>query len=267
MNKPSLGDSRKNRIAAIVSARMNSTRLPGKAILPINGKPSIERCLENCLKFPHIDHVILATSTLSEDSILADHTLEGRVKFWQGDPVDLISRYLGACDHFGIDLIVRVTGDCPVVSPKIADFLIESHLSSGADFTEPRRFAVGTNSQVYNAAALEKVLRIMGRAEYSEHMTFYMTNNPDVFKVNIVDLPDEWIKDYRLTLDYREDLEMFDALFKKLEETGREATLLNVFRTLEENPDIPRINAHKTLVYKTDKKLITLLKEKARIKI
>jgi N,N'-diacetyllegionaminate synthase len=265
MNSNTSDNPKKRRTAAIVSARMDSSRLPKKAILPIHGKASIERCLENCLKIPSVDDVILATSTLKEDSILADYTLEGRVKFWRGDPVDVISRYLGACGHYGIGLIIRVTGDCPVISPKISEFLMESHLSSGADFTEPRRFAVGTNSQVYNVEALEKVIQIMGRAEYSEHMTFYMTSNPHIFKLNIVDLPDEWIRDYRLTLDYQEDLDMFNALFKKLEETGRDGTLLNVFQTLEDNPDIPKINAHKTLVYKTDKGLIKMLKQKTRI--
>jgi N,N'-diacetyllegionaminate synthase len=258
-------DSNKGRTAVIVSARMDSSRLPGKAILPIHGKASIERCLENCLKISCADDVILATSSLKEDSILADHCLNGRVKFWRGDPVDVISRYLGACDRYGIELIIRITGDCPVVSPKIAEFLLASHLTAGADFTEPRRFAVGTNSQVYNVEALKKVIQLMGRAEYSEHMTFYMTNNPHIFKLNVVDLPDEWIRDYRLTLDYQEDLDMFNALFKKLEETGRDSTLLSVFLTLEENPDIPKINAHKTLVYRTDKGLIKKLKQKTRI--
>jgi spore coat polysaccharide biosynthesis protein SpsF (cytidylyltransferase family) len=96
-------------------------------------------------------------------------------------------------------------------------------------------------------------------------MTLYMTNNPDIFKVNTVDLPPELVKDYRLTLDYQEDLEMFNELYKKLEKEHLDSTLLNVFKVLDENPYIPEINAHKTLVYKTDPDLIKLLKEKTTI--
>lgn len=258
-------DFKKPKIAAIVAARMKSSRLKQKAILPIQGMSSIERCLDNCLKFPFIDEVILATSTLEEDAVLGEYTLKGRAKFWQGDPDDVISRYLGACDKYGIDVIIRVTGDCPVISPEIAGYLLKSHFAAGADFTESRRFAVGSNSQIYNVEALKRVLQLIGRAEYSEHMTLYMTNNPDIFKVNYVDLPEELVREYRLTLDYQEDLDMFNELFKKLAEQGMDSSLLNVFKILDENPDIPQMNAHKTLVYQTDQNLIKLLNEKTRL--
>jgi N,N'-diacetyllegionaminate synthase len=267
MDTLSIKDFKKSRIATIAAARMKSSRLKQKAILPIQGMSSIERCLDNCLKFPFIDEVILATSLLEEDAVLKEYTLQGRVRFWQGDPEDVISRYLGACEKYGIDVIVRVTGDCPMVSPEIAGFLLNAHFAAGADFTEPRRFAVGSNSQVYNVEALKRVIELVGKADYSEHMTLYMTNNPDIFKVNYVELPEELIRDYRLTLDYQEDLDMFNVLFKKLQEENLDSTLVNVFKVLDENPHIPKINAHKALVYKTDKELIRLLNEKTTIKL
>jgi N,N'-diacetyllegionaminate synthase len=260
-------DFKKPKIAAIAAVRMKSSRLKQKAILSIQGMSSIERCLDNCLKFPFVDEVILATSTLEEDAVLKEYTLQGGARFWQGDPEDVISRYLGACEKYGIDVIVRVTGDCPVVSPEITGFLLNAHFAAGADFTESRRFAVGSNSQVYNVEALKRVIQLVGKADYSEHMTLYMTNNPGIFKVNYVELPEELIRDYRLTLDYREDLDMFNELYKKLEEENLESTLVNVFKVLDENPHIPKINAHKTLVYKTDKELIRLLNEKTTIKL
>jgi N,N'-diacetyllegionaminate synthase len=259
-------DFKKPKIAAIVAVRMKSSRLKQKAILPIQGMSSIERCLDNCLKFPVIDEVILATSTLEEDAVLKEYTLQGRVKFWQGDPEDVISRYLGACEKYDIDVIIRVTGDCPVISPEIAGYLLKAHFAAGADFTESRRFAVGSNSQVYNVEALKRVIQLVGKADYSEHMTLYMTNNPNIFKVNYVELPEELIRDYRLTLDYQEDLDMFNELFKKLQEQNLDSTLVNVFKVLDENPHIPKINAHKTLLYRTDKDLIRLLNEKTTIK-
>jgi len=259
-------DYKKPRVGAIVAARMKSSRLKQKAILPIRGMSSVERCLDNCLKFAFTDEVILATSTLEDDAILANYTLNGRAKFWQGDPEDVISRYLGACDKYGIDVIIRVTGDCPSISPEIAEFILKAHFAAGADFTEPRRFAVGSNSQVYNVEALKRVVKLVGKADYSEHMTLYMVNNPKIFKINTVDLPPELVRDYRLTLDYQEDLDMFNALYEKLEEQNLDSNLINVFKILDHHREIVQMNAHKTLVYKTDQDLIRLLNEKTTIK-
>jgi N,N'-diacetyllegionaminate synthase len=259
-------DFMKPRIAVIVAVRMKSTRLKQKAVLPIRGMSSIERCLDNCLKFPYVDDVVLATSTLEEDAVLRDHRLGGKVKFWQGDPEDVISRYLGACAAYNIDIVVRLTGDSPVVSPEIGKIVLESHFQSGADFTEVILPTIGTHSQVYNVEALKRVIELVGRAEYSEHMTLYMTNNPDIFKVNYVNLPKELMRDYRLTLDYPEDLQMFNQLFEKLAEENLDSTLLNVFNILDKNPHIPEINAHRVQVYKTDEKLTKLLDEKTRIR-
>lgn len=260
-------DFKKPRTAVIVAVRMKSSRLKQKAVLSIQGMSSIERCLDNCLKFSYVDEVILATSTLEEDAVLRDHTLGGKVKFWQGDPEDVISRHLGACQVYDIDVVVRLTGDSPVVSPEIGKIVMESHFQSGADFTEVVNPTIGTHSQVYNVEALKRVIELVGRAEYSEHMTLYMTNNPDIFKVNYVNLPGELMRDYRLTLDYPEDLEMFNQLFKKLAEENLDSTLLNVFKVLDENPHIPEINAHRSQLYKTDEKLTKLLDEKTRIRL
>jgi N,N'-diacetyllegionaminate synthase len=262
----SVKDFKKPRTAVIVAVRMKSTRLQQKAVLPIQGMSSIERCLDNCLKFPYVDEVILATSTLEEDAVLRDHTLGGKTKFWRGDPEDVISRYLGACQAYDIDVVVRLTGDSPVVSPEIGKIVMESHFQSGADFTEVVNPTIGTHSQVYNVEALKRVIELVGRAEYSEHMTLYMTNNPDIFKVNYVNLPGELMRDYRLTLDYPEDLEMFNQLFKKLAEENLDSTLLNVFHVLDKNPHIPKINAHRSQLYKTDEKLTKLLDERTRIR-
>ena len=257
---------KKARIAVMVAARMNSSRLKKKAVLSIHGTAAIERCLENCLKFDLQDEVILATSTTPEDAVLAGYTLDGKVRFWQGDPEDVISRYLGACEKYNIDVIVRVTGDCPIVSPEIMGILLGSHFAAGADFTEPRAFAVGSNSQVYNVEALKRVVSYIGKADYSEHMTFYMTCNPDIFKINIVELPSELVRDYRLTLDYQEDLDMFNTLYERLDREGLDSTLVNAFKILDANPEIPGMNASRQLVYRTDENLIRTLKKAARIR-
>ena len=110
---------------------------------------------------------------------------------------------------------MRVTGDCPFISPEIIDNLIESHFTKGADYTAARKFAVGTAGEVYNVNALNFILKKMKHAPYSEYMPWYFLNNKNYFKINLVDLPKNLIRSYRLTLDYKEDLLMFNNLAKK----------------------------------------------------
>jgi spore coat polysaccharide biosynthesis protein SpsF (cytidylyltransferase family)/sialic acid synthase SpsE len=255
------------KVGAIVACRMKSSRLKNKAILPIFGKASVERCLESMLRIEGLDTVVLATSTLDEDKVLEKYNLNGQVKFWQGDPDDVISRYLGACEEYGIDVIVRVTADCPVTSSEIAKVLLKHHFETGADYTAANEFAVGTSCEIYNTEALKRVISYVGKANYSEYMTWYMQNNKDIFKVELVDLPKDMIRNYRLTLDHEEDLEMFCRLFEKIDEMSMQITLSNIFKILDENPAIAEINSHISLKYKTDKTLIDTLNKATKIVI
>lgn len=255
------------KVGVIVACRMKSSRLKSKAILPIGGLPSVERCLHNALNIKEASVVVLATSVLEEDSILKNYTLGGEVKFWQGNPDDVIQRYLGACDEFGIDVIVRVTADCPVISTEIAEYLLAHHFKSGADYTAAKTTAVGTGCEIYNAEVLRRVIRYLGKAEYSEYMTWYMQNNKDLFKVELVDLPEDLIRNYRLTLDYPEDLALFNQLFERLNEKNLSPNLKNIFSILDGDKQLANLNAHIGLRYKTDQSLIDLLNSKTRINL
>lgn len=263
----SSNDFKKAKIGAIVACRMKSSRLKSKATLEILGKASVERCLENTLKIEGINEVVLATSTLDEDAILEKYDLNGQVKFWQGDPDDVISRYIGACNAFDIDVIVRITADCPLVSPEIAKVLLEHHFKSGADYTAAKNCAVGTACEIYNTEALKRVIKLLGHAEYSEYMTWYLQNNQHVFKVELVDLPEEMVRDYRLTLDHPEDLELFCRLYEKLESAGADTTLRNVFKILDDDNSLANINSHLSLKYKTDQDLIERLNKVTKINL
>lgn len=258
-------DFKRARIGVLVACRMKSSRLKNKAILPINGVTAVERCLLNCLKIRFVDEVVLTTSDLDEDLILQDFTIDGAVKFWRGEPDDVIRRYISACDQFGIDVIIRVTADCPVISDEIAEILLKSHFENGADYTAVISGSVGSCVEIYNTEALRRVICLLGNAEHSEYMSWYMQNNSDIFKVNLVTLPSELQRDYRLTLDYMEDLEMFNQLFAELEKNSLEPNIRNVFKVLDENPLISALNKHCTLRYQTDQVLIDKLNAVTRI--
>lgn len=260
-------DFKPARIGVIVACRMKSSRLKQKAFALIDGLSSIERCLANCLEMKEASVVVLATSTEEEDAVLEEKTLGGKVKFWKGDPDDVIQRYLGACEKFDIDIVVRVTGDCPVISKDIMSYLLSHHRTTGADYTAAKNSAVGTACEIYNVEVLKRVISYVGKAQYSEYMTWYMQNNPEIFKVEIIDLPENMIRNYRLTLDYPEDLKLFDELYKELRLRSQEATIGNVFSVLDTNPGISQLNSHLTLLYKTDQALIDKLNKETKISI
>ena len=258
-------DFRDANISVVVACRMKSTRLKRKPKLDIDGMPALDRCLENCLRISRAQSVVLATSTVSQDDPLAEHTLGGKVAFLRGDPEDVMRRYLDVADAHGIDIIVRVTADNPVISPEIADFLIDSHLKAGADFTRATTDAVGTGAHIINVHAMRKVIAHLGGAPLSEYMNWYFETNPEHFKLNIVDLPEDLVRPYRLTLDYQADLDMFNALFAELRKRDLAPYTRNVFSVLDDKPEIAAINSDEVIVYKADQALIDRLQKETKL--
>lgn len=257
-------DFKKANIAVIIAGRMKSSRLKKKAVLKIGNLSSVETCVRNACKLQNINHVVLATSSLPSDDELANHTFNDSVIFHRGDPDDVIQRYLDIIRTLKIDVVVRVTADMPFIDNEICEFLLNSHFESGADYTTANDAAIGTNLEIINTVALEKVKSYFPKADYSEYMTWYFVNNPEHFRINKIDLPKHLVRDYRLTLDYEEDLEMFNTLYDKLPK-DLDFELMDIFEVLDHNPEIPKINQHKTLQYKTDQSLIDTLNKVTKI--
>jgi len=258
-------DFKKANIAAIIAGRLKSTRLPEKALLKIGMYSSVELCIKNTLKFSNLNHVILATSTNEQDAKLIDYTFNDSVVFHRGDPDDVIKRYLEISEKLNIDIIVRITADMPYVSSDIYEYLLKSHFENGADYTTARNAAVGTNIEIINTNALKKIKSHFPNAVYSEYMTWYFQNNPEHFQLNFVDIPKKWIRDYRLTLDYQEDLDMFNKIEEHFLSNKLEYTIDELYKFLDNNEDISKINSHLTLKYKTDQTLIDTLNSETKI--
>lgn len=260
------GDLSKVKTACIIAARLKSSRLKQKAKLKIGDVSSLELCIKNCLRFENVDATILATSTTEEDAELIDYKYDSSVVFHKGDPDDVIQRYLDIIRKEKIDVFIRVTGDMPYVSKDIASFLMAEHFKSGADYTVGNDAAVGTNLEIINSSALEKVKQYFTSANYSEYMTWYFQNNPEHFNLNFVDIPDNLVRDYRLTIDYQEDLDMFNKIEAYFKRNNIDYTIEKLFEYLDENSDIANMNSHISLKYKTDQSLIETLNRETKIK-
>jgi spore coat polysaccharide biosynthesis protein SpsF (cytidylyltransferase family)/sialic acid synthase SpsE len=260
-------DFKPAKVGVIVACRMKSSRLKEKALLPIGDLPSVEFCLRNALKFKGIHKVILATSTEAQDQILERHTFDPKVGFYQGHPEDVMQRYIDVCEAYDLDVVVRITADMPFVDDEICSFLLEEHFKSGAEYTVGSDAAVGVNLEIFNVSCLKRIKAYFPNAEYSEYMTWYFQNNPDQVRIHKVDLPEIFVRPYRLTLDYEEDLTLFNEIHEEvLPFAGTEYTLRDVITYLDHHPEIAAINSHLTLKYKTDQALIDLLNEKTKIK-
>jgi spore coat polysaccharide biosynthesis protein SpsF (cytidylyltransferase family)/sialic acid synthase SpsE len=253
-------DFRKAVIAAVIICRLKSTRLPMKALQKIGKLASVETCIRGALRFKNIHHVILATSDLDEDAELGNHLYAPQVLFEKGHPDDLMARYLTVIDRHCIDVVVRATADMPYLSEEIFECLLSSHFATGADYTRPRTSAVGTSVSIINAEAFHRARLYFPNPEYSEYLTYYFINNPRHFRLNLVDLPPELVRDYRMTLDHQEDLDLFNRIEKHLDTEGLEPTAANIFRYLDGHPEVAGINRHLTLRYESDPDLVQKLK-------
>ncbi|MBG9588625.1 N-acetylneuraminate synthase family protein [Cytobacillus firmus] len=247
----------KPKVTIVVICRLKSTRLLKKALLHVNGVPSIERCLLNCLSVPNVDNVVLATSYLPEDDPLENFTMEGKVKVIRDDPDNVAKRMLKAAKETGANIVLRVTGDCPAVSPEILGYLINEHLKSGVDYTSAKNAAVGTAADVITLEALSRLINHPAELTYTEYLSGYFWNNPKMFSVNLIELPKELqLPNSRLTLDETKDLEMLDALYKGLN-IGREPLYFSkIKKYLSENPNIASINAGVSLKWRDEEHLV-----------
>lgn len=256
------------KVASIIAVRLKSERFLEKAKRKIGNYSSIEFCIKNTLKIKESNLTILATSSNEQDAELSNYLYDSsKVIFHKGDADDVVDRYLKAIEKYKIDVFFRITGDTPFVSSDIATYLFQRHLDSGADYTVGKSATIGTNLEIINSEALRKVKKYFPSANYSEYMTWYFQNNPEYFDLNFVDLPKKWVRDYRLTLDYQEDLELFNQIENHFVSNKIEYSIDKLYEFLDANPELSKINKHITQAYQTDQKLIDILNRVTKINL
>lgn len=254
------------KVSIVVICRLKSTRLRQKALLPIHGVPSIERCLINCLAVPNCHQVVLATSDLPDDQPLTNFILDNRVKIVTGDPTNVAKRMLRAAEETNADIVVRVTGDNPSVSPEMLTFLIDQHIKSGADFTHAKESTMGTVGDVITVEALRRLLQHSENLTHAEYLSFYFVNNPTLFNVNSIVIPDKWIfPNWRLTLDEAKDLELFERIYKELDVGKRPLYFEELKSFLLNNPKVTDINRGIKVKWLDDTSLVNELNEATKL--
>jgi spore coat polysaccharide biosynthesis protein SpsF (cytidylyltransferase family) len=201
----------------IVQARMGSTRLPGKVMADLGGLPAIARVLRRVKRIPGVGPVILATSDRSEDGVVAGVATDEGVLGYRGDPYDVLNRYVGAAEAFDLDVIVRVTGDCPMLDPTLAGRVVEAFHRGTYDYysnVHPATYPDGLDVEVVTRRAL---LSAWNRAKgvHREHVTSSIWSDPARYTVgNLANATD--LSRHRWTLDTKGDLEFIRKVYRDL---------------------------------------------------
>lgn len=255
-------------IVALIQVRLSSSRLPNKALIDICGKTAIERVVEQIKKSKYVDEVVVATSNEDCNLPLTNFLIEKKTNYFAGDLLNIVDRFINAAKPYNPDIIVRVTGDSPFVSYEMIDIYIESHLKNNADYTSSEYgvLPTGVVAEIISFEAMKNLYKYKLDFNYTEYMTYYFRNNPSYFKINLIDAPEEYkFPQYRLTLDYKEDLELVEKIILKLQSEQKEISLLNVLSILEKNPEISSLNSNISLIFKTDLDLINRIEKATKI--
>jgi len=232
------------KVSAIVQARMGSTRLPGKVLRDLAGRPLVEWICERVGQAQLVDEVVLATTQEAEDDQLADWAKSAGLHVFRGSSDDVLDRYYNAAKQVAADVIVRITADDPFKDPIIIDQVIHAYLKAGVDFAYnnfPPTFPEGLDVEVFAFQALQKSTLYALSADDREHVTQYLYRNPNKFsQLNIPYTKNiSWL---RWTIDTEDDFEMASAVYKHFQNQTDTFLMNDILEFLRSNPEVVQIN-------------------------
>ncbi len=202
----------------VLQARMSSSRLPGKVLSDIGGKPMIVRQLERIKVAEAITEVIVATSQDKSDDSLVEVLQRNEVPYFRGSLANVASRFLAVIREHNPRTVVRLTADCPLTDPDVIDLVAEEHIQSDAEYTSNtlrRTFPKGLDVEVFEAASFEALIQ-SGLDEYeAEHVTPGFYNGRRDFRVHSVEQGVDHSL-HRWTVDYPEDLDFVRSVYGAL---------------------------------------------------
>lgn len=229
-------------VTAIVQARMSSTRLPGKVLRELSGAPMLERQLERVQRATLLSNVVVATSTDISDDPIASLCEELGVDCYRGDLSNVLGRFVGAIDAFPTDVVVRITADCPLISPQAIDSVIGAFLEADCDYlsnTLEPTFPDGVDIEVMSKQALREVSAISTDPLEREHVTLGIYRRPDHFSVRNY-RGEQDLSDLRWTVDSQEDLEFVGWVFDSLFANNPHFEMADVLELLARHPEYNR---------------------------
>ncbi len=233
---------------ATVEARMTSSRLPGKILKPLAGKPSLERLVERARRAKSVTDVVICTTVNAQDDAVVEWGKKAGVAVFRGSEDDVLLRVLEAAKHHKAETIVELTGDCPFADPDIIDELARFYGAHDVDYASNilvRTYPRGLDTQIFSTATLAKVDTLTQDPPDRENVSLYIYEHPQEFRLGCLTAPSElYGPQIRICVDRVEDYEVCATVYDALYPNNPRFTSRDVMDFLRANPDVAAKNAH-----------------------
>lgn len=225
------------RIGAIILARLDSRRLPRKALRDLCGKPLIGWAIDACRAVPGLDEIILATTDRAQDDELADYARHAGIDCLRGDCDDVAGRFLAAMESFRLDAAVRFNGDSPLQRPSLLAQAVELFRQSDVDLVSNvpgRRFPYGVSIEVIGLAVMRAAHAGMTNRAHREHVTSIFYDHPERIRTRYISADDPTLAGVQLAVDDENDLARVSWIITRLEAPAAAAALVDIVRLARE---------------------------------
>ncbi len=238
------------KIPLLLQARMGSSRLPEKILLPVLDKQLLKLTIERINQSKFVEEVILLIPDASTDDILQSFAIDEKIKFFRGNEKNCLDRHYQAAKYFDIDVFAKTTSDCCLIDSRVIDEVIELYFSKSpnCDYVSnicPPTFPDGLDIEVFNFSTLEKTWELAKSDFDKEHTTTFIRNNPNLFKIiNHEHSKSNLFKKHRWCLDFEDDYLFIKTIFEKLYLNNNNFSMENILELLDNNKEINMINSH-----------------------
>lgn len=234
------------KIVATIEARMTSSRLPGKVMLSAGGKPMLEHLVDRLKAVPSLQEIVIATTVNDADQPLADFAAQAGIVCFRGSEHDVMRRVIGAAESVDADVVVEITGDCPIIDPQIVEQIIRIFIANKADYVSNahvRSYPDGMDVQVFALETLKRSAAMTQSKLDREHVTLHIRNHPELFShLHVLAPPEIHWPELGLTLDEPKDYELIKQVIENLQADKRQFSCLDAVRLMRSRPDLLGIN-------------------------
>lgn len=233
-------------ITATIEARMSSSRLPGKVLLEVNNKPLLHYLVARLQSVKSINTICLATTNNTSDDVLEKFAKTEKISIFRGNEEDVMGRVIEAGKSVNADLIVEITGDCPLIDPTLVEQAIQIYINNNVDYVNNnsvKSYPDGMDVRIFELETLIKSYKLTNSRLDKEHVALHIKKNPQIFSfINIIAPPNLFYPHLGLTLDETADYELIKKI---IEYFGKKNNLFNcesIITLLNNNPDWLNIN-------------------------
>lgn len=249
MKRGELKSKELKKIVTVIQARISSTRLPGKILLPILGEPLLLKMVERVVAAKLVGTVVVATSASAEDDAIENLCEQNGIEVFRGSKLDLLDRHYQCALKYKADVVVKIPSDCPLIDSATIDEVLNAFLNSNEELDyvsnlHPATFPDGNDVEAMSFQALENAWVNAHAKMELEHTTPYLWENPDKFKIGNVtwEMGLDYSMSHRWTIDYLEDYQFINRVYEELYPTNKYFTINDILKLLMDKPELQEIN-------------------------